>query len=175
MFSSPFGSDSGKGWLSFWWFCDLSTVSLVWIVSCLQSIAHSNSPQVAPQSYSTARDALTGELLALCCHFTHAVWLALRACLFWELSFQWCWVVTWWQTRGTDRELAELCHRDRCLCTGAAQSWASSTQQPQPEPSDCFPPSVLHRTSTFSFIHFPCLLVFLVKQIIPTKGCYCWC
>lgn len=29
--------------------------------------------------------------------------------------------------------------------------------------------------STFSFMHFPCLLVFLVKQIIPTKGCYWWC
>lgn len=175
VFSCLFGSDSGRGWLSSWWFCGLSTVSLGWIVSCSQSVAHSSSLQVAPQNCSTARDALAGELLARCYHFAHAVWLALCACLFWELSSQWCWEVTWWQTRGTGGELVESCHRNHCLCTGAAQSWASSTQQPQPEPSDCFPPSVLYRIPTFSFTHLPHLLVFLVKQKIPTKGCYWRC
>lgn len=62
-------------------------MTLGWITSCSQSVAYSSSLRAVPQSHSSAETALAGQLLARCCHFTHAVWLRLLAYLFWELSY----------------------------------------------------------------------------------------
>lgn len=115
--SGLFFSDSGKGWISSWWFCGLSHCECGMDHFSLSVCSIQQQLPCRSTEALSAETASAGKLLPWCCHFTHTVWLGLLAYLFWELSYHLG--ADSWPT-GVREALAESWHN--CV-TGIAACW----------------------------------------------------
>lgn len=92
------------------------TVSLGCFPSWSQFVVYSSSQNAVLQKHLSAETAWAGGLVC-CCHFAHIVWVDLLSGLFLLRAFIpfGCWKLAPLHTRGTGRELVELCSGNGCL------------------------------------------------------------